>query len=70
MNSSRDVQRARHTQVGFVMRVYRESFVEEDGRRGLSQAGLRRRTSSVDGGASNRYSRATISRWEWGSTRP
>ena len=52
------------------MRAYRQAFVDEDGRRGLSQEGLLRRMSSVEGGASNRYSRATISRWESGSTLP
>ena len=66
----RDVQRARAAQVGFVMRSYRESFAPGGGRRGLTQEALLERMRSVDGDYAERYSHATVSRWESGSTRP
>ena len=66
----RDVQRARAAQVGFVMRSYRESFAPGGGRRGLTQEALLERMGSVDGDYAERYSHATVSRWESGSTRP
>ena len=65
-----DVQKDRAVQVGFVMRSYRENFVHEDGRRGLSQEELLRRMGEVDTGFARRYSHATVSRWESGFTRP
>ena len=43
MASQCDVQRQRTTQVGFLMRSYRESFLTVDGRRGLTQEELLRR---------------------------
>lgn len=70
MVSRADVQKARHTQAGFLMRAYREGFVDENGRRGLSQEELLRRMAVVEGVGTVRYSRATISRWETGITRP
>ena len=70
MISRADVQKARHTQVGFLMRAYREGFVHENGRRGLSQEELLRRMAAAEGVGTVRYSRATISRWETGITRP
>ena len=66
----RDVQRARAAQVGFVMRSYRESFAPGGGRRGLTQEGLLERMGSVDSDYAERYSHATVSRWESGDTRP
>ncbi len=66
----RDVQRLRSAQVGFTMRAYRESFVSEDGHRGLTQEGLLQRMASVDSEYGERFSHATVSRWESGSTRP
>ena len=66
----RDVQRLRSAQVGFTMRAYRESFVSEDGQKGLTQEGLLQRMASVDGEYGERFSHATVSRWESGSTRP
>ena len=70
MNSSRDTQKARAIQVGFVQRAYRESFVHEDGRRGLTQDELLRRMAEVDASYAERYSHTTVSRWESGVTRP
>ncbi|MCY4415634.1 MAG: helix-turn-helix transcriptional regulator [Chloroflexi bacterium] len=70
MGSDREPQRARSAQVGFVMRAYREAFLEEDGRRGISQAELLRRMSAVDGSFAQRFSHATVTRWEAGTTRP
>ena len=70
MNSGADVQKDRAVQVGFVMRSYRENFVHEDGRRGLSQEELLRRMGDIDTGFARRYSHATVSRWESGFTRP
>ena len=52
------------------MRAYRESYVDESGRLGLSQEGLLRRMASVDGGYGERFSHATVSRWEAGTVRP
>ncbi len=65
-----DVQRSQSTQVGFVMRAYRESFSTDDGRRGLTQEALLERMAAVDSDYAERYSHATVSRWESGSTRP
>ena len=66
----RDVQRARAVQVGQLMRYYRESFAREGGRRGLTQEALLERMGSVDSNYAERYSHATVSRWESGGTRP
>ena len=66
----RDVQRARAAQVGFVMRSYRESFAPGGGRRGLTQEAPLERMGSVDSDYAERYSHATVSRWESGDTRP
>ena len=52
------------------MRVYRESFVSEGRRRGLSQEEVLRRMADVDPEYSRRFSHATVSRWELGVTRP
>ena len=52
------------------MKAYRESFVIGRGRRGLSQEELLRRMAEVEPEYSRRYSHATVSRWESGSTRP
>ena len=52
------------------MRAYRESFTRDDGRRGLTQEELLRRMGSVDGEYAQRFSHATVSRWESGATRP
>ena len=68
--SDRDVQRARAAQVGFLMRSYRESFSAGDGRKGLTQEALLERMGSVDGDYAERFSHATVSRWESGGTRP
>ena len=65
-----DVQRFRAAQVGFVMRSYRESFSAGGGRRGLTQEALLDRMGSVDSEYAERYSHATVSRWESGATRP
>ena len=70
IGSGTDVQRDRAVQVGFVMRSYRENFVHEDGRRGLSQEELLRRMGDINTGFARRYSHATVSRWESGFTRP
>ena len=66
----RDVQRARAAQVGQLMRSYRESFAQGGGRRGLTQEALLERMGSVDSDYAERYSHATVSRWESGGTRP
>ena len=52
------------------MRAYRESFVSEGGRRGLTQEEVLRRMGDVDPDYFQRYSHATVSRWESGVTRP
>jgi len=66
----RDVQRARAAQVGQLMRSYRESFAQGGGRQGLTQEALLERMGSVDSDYAERYSHATVSRWESGGTRP
>ena len=66
----RDAQRARAIQVGMLMRAYRESFLNRDGGRGLTQEELLRRMASVDSDYAQRYSHTTVSRWESGVTRP
>jgi len=66
----RDVQRARAVQVGLLMRSYRESFAPGDGRRGLTQEALLERMGAADSDYAERYSHATVSRWESGRTRP
>ena len=70
MSLQRDLQRARFAQVGFVMRAYRESYVDASGRRGVSQEQLLQRMAEADGGEGARFSHATVSRWEAGSVRP
>ena len=52
------------------MRAYRESFVSEEGRRGLTQEELLVRMAHVDAEYAERYSHTTVSRWESGTTRP
>ncbi len=66
----RDVRRSRAAQVGILMKSYRESFSLGEGRRGLTQEGLLERMGSVDEDYAERYSHATVSRWESGGTRP
>ena len=65
-----NLRRNRAAQVGFVMRSYRESFLARGGRRGLTQEALLERMGSVDSEYAERYSHATVSRWESGATRP
>ena len=64
------MQRARAAQVGLLMRSYRESFSPIGGRRGLTQEAVLERMGSVDSDYAERYSHATVSRWESGGTRP
>ena len=66
----RDVRRSRAAQVGILMKSYRESFSSGEGRRGLTQEALLERMGSVDRDYAERYSHATVSRWESGGTRP
>ena len=70
MTSEHDVLKTRAVQVGFVMRSYREAFLREDGRRGLTQEELLKRMGKVDDTYAQRFSHATVSRWETGTTRP
>ena len=62
--ASRSIQRARAAQVGLLMRSYRESFSSGGGRRGLTQEALLERMGSVDSDYAERYSHATVSRWD------
>ncbi len=66
----RDIQRARAAQVGLLMKYYRESFSPASGDRVLTQEGLLRRMGMVESEYAERFSHATVSRWESGSTRP
>ena len=68
--ASNTIQRARSAQVGLLMRSYRESFSSGAGRLGLTQEALLERMGSVDDDYAERYSHATVSRWESGETRP
>ncbi len=68
MSSRNAARRERAVQTGFVMRAYRESFLREDGRRGLTQEELLRHMGEVDVEYSERFSHATVSkpkpRWD------
>lgn len=66
----RDTQRSRSTQVGILMRAYREAFSPSDGSRGLTQEELLRRMAMVDSQYADRSSHTMVSRWESGTTRP
>lgn len=68
--SQSELQRARNAQVGLLMKTYRQTFVAEDGTRGLTQEELLRRMADVSPDYAERYSHATVSRWETGRTRP
>ena len=70
MTAQRDARWSRAVQVGMLMRAYREGFPLEDGKRGLTQAGLLKRMSEVNGQYAERYSHVTVSRWESGTTLP
>ncbi len=70
MGLEREDRRLRAAQVGMLMRAYRESFVQPDGRKGLTQEELLGRMAEVDGQYGERYSHSTVSRWESGATRP
>ncbi|MCY3655348.1 MAG: helix-turn-helix transcriptional regulator [Chloroflexi bacterium] len=70
MASDRDVLRRRGAQAGFTMRAYRRAYVAENGKRGLTQEELLQRMASVDDEYAERFSHATVSRWESGATRP
>ena len=52
------------------MKTYRQTFIGEDGARGLTQEELLRRMADVSPDYAERYSHATVSRWETGKTRP
>ena len=52
------------------MKSYREAFVLGRGRKGLNQEELLHRMGEVDPEYSQRFSHATVSRWESGATRP
>ena len=52
------------------MRSYRESFSRRGSRQGLTQEALLERMGAVDSDYAERYSHATVSRWESGGTRP
>ena len=67
---NRDVQRARAAKVGLLMRSYRDSIPQGGGRLGLTQEALLERMGSVDSDYADRYSHASVSRWESGGTRP
>lgn len=70
MELEREDRRLRAAQVGMLMRAYRESFIQPDGRKGLTQEELLGRMADVDGQYGERYSHSTVSRWESGATRP
>ena len=68
--TQQEIQKARNAQVGLLMKTYRQTFVGEDGARGLTQEELLRRMADVSPDYAERYSHATVSRWEAGKTRP
>ena len=55
--------------MSLLMRSYRESFSTQSGRPGLTQEALLERMGSGDSEYAERYSHATVSRWESGGTR-
>ena len=58
------------SQVGFLMKAYRESFSREDGGRGLSQSEVLRRMAFSDPDYARMSNRSAVSRWETGTTPP
>ena len=66
----RNPTKTRHLQVGMMMKSYRESFMKEDGRRGITQTELLRRMAVQDPYFDMRSSHGTVSRWESGQTTP
>ena len=70
MDVEREVESARYIQLGFVLKAYRRAFQDENGRTGISQEELLRRMGAVDDAVNERFSHATVSRWEAGTTRP
>ena len=58
----------RRIQVGLLMKAYRESFVREDSRKGITQTELLRRMGLVNPYYSQLTSHGTVSRWETGDT--
>ena len=70
MDVEREVENARYAQLGFVLKAYRRAFQDENGRTGISQEELLRRMGAVDDAVNERFSHATVSRWEAGTTRP
>lgn len=63
-------EKARATQVGFLMRAYRESFPREGGRQGISQRELLRRMADADPDNGRTLSHTTVYRWESGLAPP
>ncbi|MCY4582485.1 MAG: helix-turn-helix transcriptional regulator [Chloroflexi bacterium] len=70
MALARDIQNPGAAQVGLLMRAYRESFVLQEGRKGVTQEELLQRMAEVDTDYGERFSHTTVSRWETGITRP
>ena len=69
-SDTRNEERNRAKQVGFVMKSYRESYLREDGQRGITQSDLLHLMASVDPEHGQRSSHGTVSRWESGYTLP
>lgn len=67
---SRDQEKNRSAQVGFVMKAYRESFPRGDGGRGISQNEAIRRMASSDPDYTKMSNHSAVSRWETGTTPP
>ena len=61
-------ERTRAAQVGLLMNAHRESFLREDGRRGITQTELLRRMGYVEPEYARRTSHGAVSRWESGVT--
>lgn len=63
-------QQAAATQVGLLLKHYRETFDAGNGRRGISQRELLCRMADADPQYEGRLSHTTVSRWESGGTAP
>ncbi len=62
--------KVRARQVGFLTKAYRESFLSDSGRRGMSQSELLQRMAAINSYYGKISSHGTVSRWESGDTRP
>ena len=69
-NRPTPTQRASASQVGILMKHYRETADDGRGRTGITQSELLNRMAEADPDYLERFRHATVSRWESGGTAP